>query len=308
MAVLLEPGLLELPEQVVDSAPVRQAVRALRGTGLPRCVLPDRLGDLVDLVTDPPDGLRVLVVDHHRAGRPYGDVRVVDPNAPATVVLVTSLLDLLDVQLDEAMASGLVPGAGLRHGLLPALVHHRAGPRVGRSPGLGWRTSCRVAENLLDGTLPFASVRLMGRIVGRLVLEPLPPGSPSLVWSSVGADELAELGVEAAELDRVIDIIRLTDEADAAMFLLQTPDGDWRVSLRSGGAVDVSTVCAALGGGGHARAAGFTSRQTLVKTVGEVRRRLAASTGARPGQSPWVIVPPHLTGLTACSSSPSRLA
>jgi phosphoesterase RecJ-like protein len=45
----------------------------------------------------------------------------------------------------------------------------------------------------------------------------------------------------------------------------------WAVSLRSKGAVDVSAVAVALGGGGHRLAAGFTGHGTPAEVVAVVR-------------------------------------
>jgi bifunctional oligoribonuclease and PAP phosphatase NrnA len=56
--------------------------------------------------------------------------------------------------------------------------------------------------------------------------------------------------------------------------LKQTEPGEWSVSLRSQGAVDVSAVAASFGGGGHRRAAGFTASGNRVEVVEEVRERL----------------------------------
>ena len=53
--------------------------------------------------------------------------------------------------------------------------------------------------------------------------------------------------------------------------------GDWRVSLRSKGRVDVSAVALALGGGGHRFAAGFTGRGTAGEVLRTVREVLAVA-------------------------------
>jgi len=68
--------------------------------------------------------------------------------------------------------------------------------------------------------------------------------------------EPAELPFELAE--SVIDVVRKTDEAEVAVVLKEDDAGTWQVSVRSKAVVDVGGMCAALGGGGHARAAGFS--------------------------------------------------
>jgi bifunctional oligoribonuclease and PAP phosphatase NrnA len=55
-------------------------------------------------------------------------------------------------------------------------------------------------------------------------------------------------------------------------------DGTWRASLRSRGGVDVGALASALGGGGHAYAAGFTVEAgevaDIVEDVVEALRRM----------------------------------
>jgi phosphoesterase RecJ-like protein len=55
----------------------------------------------------------------------------------------------------------------------------------------------------------------------------------------------------------------------------QVADREWTVSLRSKGAVDVSAIAVALGGGGHKFAAGFTGRGSVDDVVASIRARLA---------------------------------
>jgi phosphoesterase RecJ-like protein len=54
----------------------------------------------------------------------------------------------------------------------------------------------------------------------------------------------------------------------------QLGEREWAVSLRSKGAVDVSKVAVALGGGGHRLAAGFTGHGTPGDVVVAVREQL----------------------------------
>ena len=57
----------------------------------------------------------------------------------------------------------------------------------------------------------------------------------------------------------------------------QTGPAEWAVSMRSKGAVDVSRVAVALGGGGHRLAAGFTGRGTVEQVVESIRGQLDAA-------------------------------
>ena len=62
-------------------------------------------------------------------------------------------------------------------------------------------------------------------------------------------------------------ILYVTDGVEVAIFLYETGNHQYKVSLRSNGPVDVSAVCAYFGGGGHVKAAGCTMHGTFYDVV-----------------------------------------
>ena len=78
-------------------------------------------------------------------------------------------------------------------------------------------------------------------------------------------------------VEPVIDSLRVAEEAEVAVVLKEHEDGSLRVSTRSRGAVDMSQVCLALGGGGHRFAAGFTSHDGVEATMAKLRALLGAA-------------------------------
>jgi phosphoesterase RecJ-like protein len=90
--------------------------------------------------------------------------------------------------------------------------------------------------------------------------------------------DLAEAGVDWGDIDNLIDTLRLAVEADTAILAKVHEDGRVKVSLRSRGGTDVGGLAAALGGGGHRLASGFTVESDpdevlakLLEKVGEFR-------------------------------------
>ncbi|MCW2607446.1 MAG: bifunctional oligoribonuclease/PAP phosphatase NrnA [Frankiales bacterium] len=232
---------------------------------------PDRLGLLVDRLDT---AGQVLVVDHHTAGEPFGDVRLVDPAAAATVVLVTELLDRLGCPLDAPVAAALYTGlvtdtGSFKHASTTPEVHALAG----RLLGTGIRHDL-ISRSVWD-TNPFGYLQALGAACAGAVLEPDAVGGLGLVWSSLTDAQLVRAGVALADVEGVIDVLRTTREAEVAVVLKQEPGGDLRVSTRSKGAVDLGAVCGALGGGGHRFAAGFTSTDDVPGTLAVLRRALA---------------------------------
>ncbi|MGK5115550.1 MULTISPECIES: DHH family phosphoesterase [unclassified Geodermatophilus] len=231
---------------------------------------PGRLGELAVLLERAGTS---VVVDHHASNPGFGDVRVVDPAAPATVALVADLLDGLGVSLDERLATCLYAGLAADTGSF------RFGNTRPDTHGLAARLlatgidHAAISQRLFD-TAPFGWLGLLSVVAGRAVLEP--DVGAGLVWTWSSTAEAAEHGLPGEQLEALVDVVRSTQEADVACVLKGQDDGSWSVSLRSRGATDVARVAVALGGGGHRAAAGFTSAADRETTVRRIRTQLEA--------------------------------
>ncbi|PZG16512.1 DHH family phosphoesterase [Nonomuraea aridisoli] len=209
----------------------------------------------------------VIVVDHHPSNGGFGTLGLIDAKAAATAMLAEQLVYRLGGRLDRDIATclyaGLVTDTGsFRHSSVTPAVHQMAARLV----ATGLRTD-EIARELWDRS-PFGYLKVLAAALGRVTLE------DGLVWTYVTRVDRAAYGLPYAELEGIIDIVRRTDEAEVAVVLKEDDQGDWQVSTRSKGRVDVGSVCAALGGGGHHNAAGYTSHDSVEETMAKFRREL----------------------------------
>jgi bifunctional oligoribonuclease and PAP phosphatase NrnA len=230
---------------------------------------PGRLGELAPLLDSAGTS---VVVDHHASNPGFGDVRLVDPAAPATVVLVAGLLDEMGVALDEQLATLLYAGlaadtGSFRFGSTRPDTHELAARLL--ATGID---HAAISRRLFD-TAPFGWLGLLSVVTGRAALEG--DVGAGLVWTWSSTAEAAEHGLPGEQLEALVDVVRSAEEADVACVLKGQDDGTWSVSLRSRGATDVARVAMALGGGGHRLAAGYSSYLDREKTVEALRRELA---------------------------------
>jgi bifunctional oligoribonuclease and PAP phosphatase NrnA len=230
---------------------------------------PGRLGELAPLLASAGTS---VVVDHHASNPGFGDVRLVDPAAPATVVLVAGLLDEMGVALDEQLATLLYAGlaadtGSFRFGSTRPDTHELAARLL--ATGID---HAAISRRLFD-TAPFGWLGLLSVVTGRAVLER--GVGAGLVWTWSSTAEAAEHGLPGEQLEALVDVVRSAEEADVSCVLKGQDDGTWSVSLRSRGATDVARVAMALGGGGHRLAAGYSSYLDREKTVEALRRELA---------------------------------
>jgi phosphoesterase RecJ-like protein len=228
-----------------------------------------RLGGLAELL-DRAD--RSLVVDHHASNPGFGEVRLVDPQAAATVVLVAGLLDGLGVEFDQRLATCLYAGLAADTGSFrfgnTAPGTHELAARLLRT-GID---HAAISQRLFD-TAPFGWLGLLSAVTGRAVLEP--DVGAGMVWTWSTAAEAREHGLAPDQLEALVDVVRATAEADVACVLKGQDDGSWVVSMRSRGATDLTRVAMALGGGGHRAAAGYSSDLDLDATIAQLRATLA---------------------------------
>jgi bifunctional oligoribonuclease and PAP phosphatase NrnA len=208
----------------------------------------------------------LIVLDHHASNTGFGTVSLVDSGAAATAVLAAELIRRLGIPLSRDIALGLYAGlvtdtGSFKYSATTPQVHELAARLLatGIDPGI-------VARELYDRA-PFGYLGMLSAALGRAQLDREAAGGLGLVWTTVTrADrQQANLPLDAAE--SVIDIVRKTDEAEVAVVLKEDDGGDWQVSVRSKSRVDVAVACSALGGGGHARAAGFSFRGRAGRTA-----------------------------------------
>jgi phosphoesterase RecJ-like protein len=133
------------------------------------------------------------------------------------------------------------------------------------------RLAFQCAERLLEGGLDpeelygFIYGSRSGqktRLWGRVLLEHQLALDGRLVWSVISRETLAEAGAVREDLDGAIDLLKGVKGAHAAALLSQLDDGSFKVSLRSVESIDVERVARELGGGGHAKAAGYSATGT----------------------------------------------
>lgn len=234
------------------------------------CSSIDRLGPLAGRVAATrAAGGQVLVIDHHKANTEFGTLHVLDDHAESTATLVLKLADELGAHLTEpaarAIYAGLMTDTSSFRRATPAT--HEAAARLlaaGVNPD-------EVARPLFDSH-PFEWLRMLGSVLGRVELDRAAAQGFGLVHTVVTAADAD--AVRPEDVDSVINIIRGTREAEVAAVLKESGPDQWTGSLRSVGRLDVSAVARALGGGGHARAAGFTVEGTIDGVLARLRSEL----------------------------------
>ncbi|CAN5129717.1 bifunctional oligoribonuclease/PAP phosphatase NrnA [soil metagenome] len=227
-----------------------------------------RLGTLQPLVEA---AGTVIVLDHHAVGEPFGDIRIIDPEASCTGVLALRLIDVLGVPLTASMAAalylGLLTDTGRFGFASTGPADHRVAARLLEAGADHVAVARAVYESASPGFLG-----LIARVTARAV------SGPDVIASWVTTADLQATGAGEHETDGLIDLLRKVQGTDVTCLLRETSQGTWRTSLRSRGACDVAVIAADLGGGGHRMAAGFTGTGSAEALIADISDRVRACT------------------------------
>ncbi len=218
---------------------------------------------------------RTLInIDHHEDNTSFGHLNLVEPHASSTSEIVFGLVREagwgMNLEAATCFYTGLLTDTGrFRHQNTSAATFRAAAELVdmGVDPqGLVARIYERVSVSYL---------RLTGLVMERARLLDSYP----LIYSYLKQSDLKEMGVGMGETEDLIDHLRVVGEAQAVLLLKEQADGRVRASMRSIGDVSVGEVARSLGGGGHARAAGFTSDASMEEVVETVAGALIEQAG-----------------------------
>ena len=227
-----------------------------------------RLGEAAKYFTS---AKKTFCIDHHISNSSFADENYIFTHASSTSELVFELLDTEKItkEIAECIYVGLVHDTGVfQYSCTSAKTMNVAGHLM----ELGIDFTRIVDDTFYKKT--FNQNRILGQALvnSRLYLD------GKCIVSVITAEEMQEYEVEPKHLEGIVQQLRVTKDVEAAIFLYENPDGNYKVSMRSNENVDVAKVMMAFGGGGHVRAAGATMQgapeEILQKTLAEVEKQL----------------------------------
>ncbi len=213
-----------------------------------------------EILSRQPDQL-VLEIDHHPKVRDYADLEIRDSTAAATTEILYHLLKANQVKINKKLANCVLTGILTDTGnfLYPSTSAEtiniasemlRLGARLPQIIENTWRNKS------------IASMKTWGKALSRLKIN----SEYNLAFTVLeNQDVPAEITEE--ELEGMAGFLSNLHDVNGILLLRQLPDGGIKGSLRTAKPkVDVSRLARVLGGGGHAKAAGFTIPGLLQKT------------------------------------------
>jgi len=209
---------------------------------------------------------RRLNIDHHHDNTRFGDVDLVMPGASSTAEIVYDIAHAIGVPIDAEMAMplyvGLITDTGkFMYENTNAHTHRVAAELIDAGVDVD-DTYRRLYENV-----PIEKLRLVARALEGIERH----CGDRLVVSYITAADYAATGAGEEMTEGVIDHLRSIEGTKVAAVVRDLGSrgrAARKVSLRSSeGDIDVSAIARKQGGGGHKRAAGFSTDDDLPALV-----------------------------------------
>jgi phosphoesterase RecJ-like protein len=211
-------------------------------------------------------------IDHHATGRRFGAVNWIDRQAASVGEMVCRLIKAAGATVTTEMAvclytTLLTDTGGFCYGGTRASTFALA-----QELTLAGADPVKIAQDVYFSTAT-SKLLLLGTALSNLNRE------GRLAWLWVTHQDMIRTCAAEEDCEGIVNYAICIAGVEAAVFLRELPDQRIRLSLRSKGRVNVSTIAARLGGGGHDNAAGLTLdgpiSHALEEILMELRPRVA---------------------------------
>lgn len=200
----------------------------------------------------------IINIDHHVGNAMFGAVNWFDESAAACGEMVFDLVRELGVPLTYEIALhvyiAILTDTGSFHysNITPRTFDIcRQCVDAGVSPPA-------VARSIFDSN-NLGRLKLFGAVLSRMELD----DTGRLATVSVDEALAADCGGTYEDTEGLINLPLTVKAIQAVVFFKEIGPGDWRVSMRSKGNVDINAVAKVYGGGGHKNASGCSAEGRL---------------------------------------------
>ena len=230
------------------------------------CASYERLGKVGNCIKD----RKVLInIDHHQSNPRYGDVNWVSPREPSTGDLIFRLMKAARWPITPPIADLLFTAISTDTGSFqyPSTrpgTFHAGADLVTRGANLA-----KICDEVYQ-SYPLSRAKLLKHVYSKFRLT----DGNRIAWFWLKKADFSRTGAESDDTEGLIDHIRAIEPVVVACVFEEVEPELTRISLRSKDPrVNVNTIAAQFGGGGHSAAAGARIAGTALSTQ---RRVIAA--------------------------------
>ncbi|HOB11782.1 MAG TPA: bifunctional oligoribonuclease/PAP phosphatase NrnA [Syntrophomonadaceae bacterium] len=204
-------------------------------------------------------------IDHHATNPSYSDYNYIDDKAAATAELVYYLLKELEVEITPVIAQCLYAGLVMDSG---RFMYSSTRPETLEVAAQLLRSGVDLERARIElfESKPREEVLLLKLALQNLAWDE----SGHIAWMTLAYDDVARIGALNLHPEGIINYTRSIAGVEVGLLIREISPGVCKIGFRSKGKVDVASLAARLGGGGHRQAAGAR----LEGSLGQVTQRV----------------------------------
>ena len=217
----------------------------------------------------------VLNIDHHHDNTRFGSVNLVDTDASCTAEIVFEIARELGAELSPQIARALYVGLVTDTG---RFMYENTSPTAHRMAAELIEVGVGVHDvyRRLYERVPIEKLQLVSRALSRVERH----AQDALAITYISAEDYAAAEASEVLTEGIIDHVRSLEGTTVAAVVRDREGAGTarKVSLRStNDSIDVSAIARRHGGGGHARAAGFSTDLSYAEIVDVLGAELEAA-------------------------------
>lgn len=204
-------------------------------------------------------------IDHHISNTKFADDNYVVADASSTCETMYPLLEkeYMDKEIATALYTGIIHDTGV-------FKHSNTS-----------KNTMVIAGELLSYDIEFSKIidesfyqktYMQNQLLGRCLTESIIALDGKCIISTISQKIMDFYGANPKDIDGIIDQLRVTKGVEVAMLLHEIGSQQYKVSLRSNEAVDVSKIAVYFGGGGHVKAAGCTMAGNAYDVINNITK------------------------------------
>ena len=224
-----------------------------------------RIGEIFSqdtLITDM-STLPTFFIDHHKTSSPESQTYIIEPTSPATSYLVQQLYEKLVGPLDKDTAQILFFGLCTDTGYFRFLEENSSDIFMAAARMVEAGVSPRTTYDTMTSGKPFSTRKLLGVLLERSTQY----YDGKLIITYETQDDTRRYGGEGRDSDSLYQLLLSCVGVEVVVFIRQETEQSCTMGLRSKDQVDVSTVAASFGGGGHKNASGCSTPGTIDELI-----------------------------------------
>jgi bifunctional oligoribonuclease and PAP phosphatase NrnA len=223
----------------------------------------ERIGEAVSMVRRIPV---IINIDHHATNAGFGNLQLIDTSACATAEIVYRLIKQLSVSIDENIATSIYTGILTDTGSFRFSNTNKAAFAICEEMVALGVDPYKIAQRVY-GTYSLGRIKLLNLALDSIEIS----YNGRLSIMTLTQNMLKKTRTQSEDVDGLINYARRIEDVKVAALIQEYQNGDgtsetcgnYHVSLRSDGTIDVAEIASSFGGGGHSSAAGFNIESTL---------------------------------------------